>query len=183
MKLLPSFAAAVALFAGSVAFAQDETDTPPANDNPPANNTETPANNNTTPSSVNANSVVQPPPPERKKIAPDKQIDNLYNSFKEGKGYQGLRDLLSSNPNLTEAGMNQIARAIQVPLNTVGNFVDYQVVKEDKPSERVQVVKVIAHHENQPFMNEFTFYDNGDGFWRLINLRYDANLVTMFEDE
>ena len=32
-------------------------------------------------------------------------------------------------------------------------------------------------------MNEFTFYNSGDDFWRLINLRYDANLVTMFEDK
>ena len=48
--------------------------------------------------------MTAPAPPVRQKISPDKQIDNLYNAFKNKEGYKGLRDLLSSNPNLTQQG-------------------------------------------------------------------------------
>ena len=49
-------------------------------------------------------------------------------------------------------------------------------------SDRTVVIRCSAHFERQPFVNEFTFYDAGAG-WRLVHLRYDANLATMFTED
>lgn len=153
------------------------TPTPPA-PAPPAAKPAPPAVDATIPA---------PAPAEKPKLSPREQIDAFYKSFADeraqpgtGKARQGLLNLLTSNPNLTPQGIEQIAVAIQRPLGTVGDYIDHEIQSEKDVTKRTQIVKVIAHFSNQPFMNEFTFYKTEDGYWRLVNLRYDANLATMF---
>lgn len=188
------------LFAGQ-AFAQD-TDNPLSNETNPApkpkpaaaNPRPTPTNNqgnqgnsansnNSTGESVSADVTAKP------KLTPKQYIANFYQSFADerkepgtNKARNGLLELLTSNESLTPRGIEQIAVAIQQPLRTVGEFIDYEVIKEESVTDRIQVVQVIAHFTNQPFMNEFMFYKKEDGYWGLMNLRYDANPATMLND-
>ena len=117
------------------------------------------------------------------KLTPKQQITSFYSTCKQGRGGEGLMEMLSGNPVVKKEDVQRVADAFQQMIAEMGAFVDFGISKETKVSDRVQVVRCVAHFERQPFINEFTFYDPGAGQWRLVHLRYDANLATMFGDE
>lgn len=115
-------------------------------------------------------------------LSPKQQITGFYATCKNGEGGKGLRELLSTNPAVKPADVDQVARGFEGLLSQMGKFLDFNISREKVISDRTVVIRCIAHFERQPFVNEFTFYDSGDK-WRLVHLRYDANLATMFADE
>jgi hypothetical protein len=117
------------------------------------------------------------------KTPPLQQITSFYAACKTGEAGKGLQELLLGNPVTQEADAQRVANAFSQLIGQMGGFVDFEVIKETAISKRSQVVRCVAHLERQPFVNEFTFYDPGNGDWRLVHLRYDANLATMFQDE
>ncbi|MFT5466725.1 MAG: hypothetical protein ACI8UO_001825 [Verrucomicrobiales bacterium] len=186
----------ISILAAGQAIAQDTTDTatPPATPvaTPPASPPAAPprpAAAAPTPAAAEPAAAVSTDVTAKPKLMPKQYIANFYQSFADeraepntNKARNGLLALLTSNDSLTARGIEQIAGAIQGPLGTVGEFIDYKVAGEEDVTDRIQVIRVIAHFTNQPFMNEFTFYKKEDGYWGLVNLRYDANLATMFND-
>ncbi|MCB1229663.1 MAG: hypothetical protein KDN19_05325 [Verrucomicrobiae bacterium] len=126
-----------------------------------------------------AESPARPAP----KLSPKQQITGFYAMCKQGRGGEGLREMLSSNPVVKAEDVQKVADAFAQMISQMGAFIDFKIVKETEISERTLVLRSVAHFERQPFVNEFTFYDPGSGDWRLVHLRYDANLATMFQDE
>ena len=162
---------ALSLAAGSLALAQDTNPAPVSNPNP----TPAPAN----PVPPGADPVARPAP----KLSPKQQITGFYAMCKQNRGGEGLREMLSSNPVVQEGDVLRVADAFANLISQMGGFVDFQILREIEIAPRVQIVRCISNFERQPFVNEFTFYDPGDGEWRLVHLRYDANLATMFQEE
>ena len=117
------------------------------------------------------------------KLTPKQQITSFYAMCKQDRGGEGLQEMLSSNPVVQENDVQRVATAFAELIKQMGGFIDFKIIKEAKLSDRAQVVRCIAHFERQPFVNEFTFYDPGSGEWRLVHLRYDANLATMFQED
>lgn len=117
------------------------------------------------------------------KTPPLQQITSFYAACKTGEAGKGLQDLLLGNPVTQEADALRVANAFSQLIGQMGGFVDFEIIKESTISKRTQVVRCVAHLERQPFVNEFTFYDPGNGDWRLVHLRYDANLATMFQED
>lgn len=117
------------------------------------------------------------------KLSPKQQITGFYAMCKQGRGGEGLTEMLSTNPVVKPDDVQKVAGAFSQLIEQMGAFVDFKVVKETEISERTQVVRCVAHFDRQPFVNEFTFYDPGSGDWRLVHLRYDANLATMFQED
>jgi len=110
-------------------------------------------------------------------------VTAFYAKCKQGAAGEGLREILETNPVVKEDDVKRVADAFSEMVQTMGQFVDFAIVKETVVSERTQVLRCLAHFERQPFVNEFTFYDPGNGEWRLVHLRYDANLATMFQED
>jgi len=117
------------------------------------------------------------------KTPPLQQITSFYAACKTGEAGKGLQDLLLGNPVTQEADALRVANAFSQLIGQMGGFVHFEIIKESTISKRTQVVRCVAHLERQPFVNEFTFYDPGNGDWRLVHLRYDANLATMFQED
>lgn len=117
------------------------------------------------------------------KLSPKQQITGFYAMCKQGRGGEGLREMLSSNPVVKPEDVQQVADAFAQMISQMGGFIDFKIVREIEVSNRSLVVRSVAHFERQPFVNEFTFYDPGSGDWRLVHLRYDANLATMFQED
>lgn len=123
--------------------------------------------------------AVRPAP----KLSPKQQVTGFYAMCKQDRGGEGLKEMLLSNPVVQESDVTQVATAFSQRITEMGGFVDFKIVREQSITERVIVVRCVAHFERQPFTNEFTFYDPGAGEWRLVHLRYDANLATMFQED
>lgn len=156
--------AALSLLASSIAGAQDaNTPTPTPAPAPPADN----------------DLVARPAP----KLSPKQQITGFYAMCKQERGGEGLREMLSSNPVVQEGDVLRVADAFANLISQMGGFVDFKILRETEISPRIQIIRCISNFERQPFVNEFTFYDPGEGEWRLVHLRYDANLATMFQEE
>jgi len=115
-------------------------------------------------------------------LSPKQQITGFYATCKNGEGGKGLRELLSTNPVVKAGDVDRVAQSFEGLLNQMGKFLDFNISREKLISDRTVIIRCVAHFERQPFVNEFTFYDSGDQ-WRLVHLRYDANLATMFSDE
>lgn len=116
-------------------------------------------------------------------LSPKQQVTGFYAMCKQGKGGEGLREMLSTNPVVQAGDVQRVADAFAQMISQMGGFVDFKIAKETELSERTLVLRCVAHFERQPFVNEFTFYDPGSGDWRLVHLRYDANLATMFQED
>ena len=117
------------------------------------------------------------------KLSPKQQVTGFYAMCKQNRAGEGLKEMLLSNPVVQESDVQQVTDAFSQRIAGMGGFVDFKIVKELSITERVLIVRCIAHFERQPFTNEFTFYDPGAGEWRLVHLRYDANLATMFQED
>ena len=167
---------ALSLASGSLAVAQDTNPAPTPT--PAPNPTPAPANP-AAPSTTGEDPVARPAP----KLSPKQQITGFYAMCKQNRGGEGLREMLSSNPVVQEGDVLRVADAFANLISQMGGFIDFQILREIEVSPRVQIVRCISNFERQPFVNEFTFYDPGDGEWRLVHLRYDANLATMFQEE
>lgn len=115
-------------------------------------------------------------------LSPKQQITGFYATCKNGEGGKGLREMLSTNPVVKPGDVDRVAQAFEGMLTQMGKFLDFNINREKLISDRTVIIRCVAHFERQPFVNEFTFYDAGDS-WRLVHLRYDANLATMFADE
>jgi len=122
-------------------------------------------------------------PPPAKALSPKQQIVGFYALCKEGRAAEGLQEMLSSNPVVQPANVAQVANAFGQLVSQMGAFVDYELTRETQISKRTLVIRCVSHFERQPFVNEFTFYDPGSGDWRLVHLRYDANLASMFLED
>lgn len=114
--------------------------------------------------------------------SPQQQIEDFYTLCKQGKSGEALEAALSSSATVKEEDAKRVADSFEKIVSTMGEFVDYEIIREINPTKRVTVLRCAVHFENQPFLNEFTFYNPGDG-WRVIHLRYDANPATMFQRE
>lgn len=114
---------------------------------------------------------------------PESQVSAFYAKCKEGKAAEGLEAILSTNPVVKAEDVKRVAEAFSGMVATMGAFVDFEIVRGSSVGKRTQVLRCVAHFERQPFVNEFTFYDPGTGGWRLVHLRYDANLATMFQED
>ena len=124
----------------------------------------------------------QQPAPAPSNLSPKQQITGFYSTCKNGEGGKGLLELLSANPTVNNQDAQQVAQAFDQLLTQLGKFLDFNFMKETQISDRTVIIRCAAHFEQQPFVNEFTFYDGGNG-WRLVHLRYDKNLATMFEED
>lgn len=114
---------------------------------------------------------------------PEAQVSAFYAKCKEGKAAEGLEAILSTNPVVKAEDVKRVAEAFSAMVATMGAFVDFEIVRGSPVGKRTTVLRCVAHFERQPFVNEFTFYDPGTGGWRLVHLRYDANLATMFQED
>ena len=114
---------------------------------------------------------------------PESQISAFYAKCREDKAAEGLEAILSTNPVVKAEDVKRVAEAFSGMVATMGKFVDYEIIRGSNVGKRTQVLRCVAHFERQPFVNEFTFYDPGEGGWRLVHLRYDANLATMFQED
>ncbi len=126
-----------------------------------------------------------PPPqvaPAGGSLMPKQQITGFYGLCKSGKSGEGIRELLSSNPALKPEDLDAVSKQFETMISAMGTFLDFEITKETSPTIRVAILSCIAHFQTQPFLQEFTFYDAGGGDWRLLHVRYDANIATMFSD-
>jgi len=108
------------------------------------------------------------------------QVVSFYATVNEGYGAEGMREMLSTNPVVQPADTERVANAFAGLMAQMGRYLDFEILLEREISSRVRVMKTVANFEKQPFVNEFTFYDPGNGEWRLVHLRYDSNVATMF---
>lgn len=118
-----------------------------------------------------------------KALSPKQQITGFYALCKDNRAAEGLEEMLSSNPVVQGNDVTRVAQAFGQLVSQMGPFVDFEFNKETQISKRTVVIRCIAHFERQPFTNEYTFYDPGNGDWRLVHLRYDANLASMFLED
>jgi hypothetical protein len=116
-------------------------------------------------------------------LTPKQQITGFYAMCKQNRGGEGLQEILSTNPVVQSSDIQRVAQSFEEMIVKMGGFLDFEILKETRLSERVVVVRCVAHFEKQPFINEFTFFDAGAGDWRLVYLKYDANLATMFIED
>jgi len=137
----------------------------------------------TPPTVANPDITVVPARPTGAKIDPEQQVAGFYRKCAQGAAGDGLRDLLKTNPVVKEDDVKRVSDAFSEMVKTMGAFVDFELIRGRNFGKRTQVLRCVAHFERQPFVNEFTFYDPGDGDWRLVHLRYDANLATMFLED
>ena len=121
--------------------------------------------------------------PPKKAETPKQQVNGFYAKCADNRAAEGLSDMLASNPVVQGNDVTRVAQAFGQLVSQMGKYVDYELVKETKVSERTVVIRCVSHFERQPFTNEFTFYDPGKGDWRLVHLKYDANLASMFLDD
>lgn len=126
------------------------------------------------------------PPPQVARVSgslmPKQQITGFYGLCKSGKSGEGIRELLSSNPALKPEDLDAVSKQFETMISAMGTFLDFEIIKETTPTDRVAILSCVAHFQTQPFLQEFTFYDTGGGDWRLLHVRYDANIATMFSD-
>lgn len=132
---------------------------------------------------ITSAAVAQQNPEAAPNLSPKQQINGFYATCKSGAAGTGLREMLSANPHVKPEDIDGLAAAFEQLLDQMGGFIDFEVIREKEITDRIVVISCAAHFERQPFMNEFTFYDPGKGSWRLVHLRYDKNLATMFSDE
>ncbi len=121
--------------------------------------------------------------PAKKAQTPKQQVTSFYAMCKQERAAEGLQEMLSSNPVVQGTEVTKVAQGFGQLVSQMGKFVDFEIAKEIQISKRTLIVRCISHFERQPFTNEFTFYDPGNGDWRLVHLRYDANLASMFLDD
>jgi len=112
---------------------------------------------------------------------PKAQIDAFYTLCKQGKSAEALEKALSNSETVKPEDSKRVAEAFAQMVAGMGSFIDYEITRETKITKRTVVLRCVAHFGNQPFVNEFTYYDPGSNGWRLIHLRYDANPATMFQ--
>lgn len=117
------------------------------------------------------------------KATPMQQVVGFYATVNGGYGAEGLRELLATNPVIQPADTERVANAFAGLMAKMGRYIDFEILEESEISSRVRIMKTVANFETQPFVNEFTFYDPGDGHWRLVHLRYDPNVATMFSEK
>jgi|GEM_PF-4298556 len=113
---------------------------------------------------------------------PQKQVEDFYKLCEQGKANEALEAALSTSETVKEADAKRVAAAFGQMVGTMGDFLDYEIVNEVAVTKRVTVLRCVAHFDKQPFVNEFTFFNPGDG-WRIVHLRYDANPATMFQPD
>lgn len=113
-------------------------------------------------------------------LTPKQQITGFYAMCKQNRGGEGLQEMLSTNPVVQSTDIQRVAQVFEEMIVKMGEFRDFKILKETPLSDRIVVVRCVAHFEKQPFINEFTFYNSSAQDWRLVYLKYDANLATMF---
>ncbi|MCB1077439.1 MAG: hypothetical protein KDM64_06380 [Verrucomicrobiae bacterium] len=160
MKPILAFSLSLALLGGGLASAQNEA-APPAN----------------------PDVVTLPARTTASKLTPKQQVTGFYALCKQGKAGDALGEILNTNPNVKSEDVAKVSQAFSQMTETMGAFLDYKIIRETALSDRVQVIRCVAHFEKQPFVNEFTFYDAGNGEWRYLHLKYDANPATMFQED
>jgi hypothetical protein len=130
-----------------------------------------------------ANPVTTAPAVPAPKRTPQQQVMAFYAMCKQDLAGQGLNEILSGNPVVKPEDVKRVADGFSQLTSQMGKFIDFKTVRETAVTERTQVLRCVAHFDRQPFVNEFTFYDPGNGDWRLVHLRYDGNLATMFQED
>ncbi len=114
------------------------------------------------------------------KLSPEQQVTAFYAACKANAVGSGLEEMLKANPFVKEEDLSQIKAGFERLVIPMGAFIDFEILKKDEISKRTVNVRCVAHFQKQPFVNEFMFYDPGNGEWRLVHLRYDSNVATMF---
>ncbi|NNE92852.1 MAG: hypothetical protein HKN23_14505 [Verrucomicrobiales bacterium] len=122
-------------------------------------------------------------PAPAKALSPKQQIVGFYAKCKDGRSAEALKEILMGNPDVQELNANQVATAFGQLVSQMGGFIDFDIARETEVSKRTIVIRCVAHFEKQPFVNEFTFYDPGSDDWRVIHVRYDKNMATMFSED
>ncbi len=112
---------------------------------------------------------------------PKTQVADFYTLCKQGKASEALEKALANSEMVKPEDSKRVAEAFAQMVSTMGSFIDYEITREANVTKRSVVLRCVAHYANQPFVNEFTFYDPGSNGWRLVHLRYDANPATMFQ--
>ena len=120
---------------------------------------------------------------DTKESSPKQQLRDFYALCKQGKPADGLIAALSKSKSIKPADAQRVADAFAQMVKGMGTLVGFEIIKETPVSKRLVVLRCVAHFAEQPFVNEFTFYNPGGNEWRMIHLRYDANIATMFAPE
>lgn len=118
-----------------------------------------------------------------KGLTPKQLVGSFYALCKEGRAAEALKKALSASSTLKPEDGNKVAAAFAEMIQGMGSFLDYEITRETQITKRTVVIRCMAHFQKQPFMSEFTFYNPGENDWRMIHLRYDANVATMFASD
>ena len=115
-----------------------------------------------------------------KKISPEEQIANFYALCKEGRAADAMVKALSTSEKIKPEDSKKVADAFAKLVSGMGKLVDYEIIRMTNITKRVVVIRCAGHYSEQPFVNEFTFYNPGNNDWRVMHMRYDGNPATMF---
>ena len=118
-----------------------------------------------------------------KGLSPQEQVKEFYAICKEGRAADALKKALSVSGSVKPEDSAKVAEAFSNMVKGMGNFLDYEITQEFNLTQRTVIIRCTAHYKQQPFVNEFTYYNPGNNDWRMVHLRYDANLATMFARE
>ncbi len=117
---------------------------------------------------------------EEKKLSPEQQVDRFYALCKEGRAADALEQVLAASGTVKPEDSKKVAEAFANRVLGMGEFLDFEITRLTNITKRVIVIRCVGHFKQQPFVNEFTFYNSGSNDWHIVHLRYDANPATMF---
>lgn len=120
---------------------------------------------------------------DAKGLSPQEQVKEFYALCKEGRSADALKKALSVSGSVKPQDSDKVALAFSNMVRGMGDFLDYEITQEFNLTKRTVVIRCTVHYKEQPFVNEFTYYNPGNNDWRMIHLRYDANIATMFARE
>jgi len=118
-----------------------------------------------------------------KNLSPKQQIDEFYALCKQDRSADALKKALSVSEMVKPEDSEKVAAAFANMVKGMGEFLDFEIIREFSITKRTVVIRCVAHYTRQPFVNEFTYYNPEAGGWRMVHLRYDANPATMFTAE
>ncbi len=110
---------------------------------------------------------------------PEKQMEELFESFKNKNAPDVMRELLSRNPFAKEEAITQGTDTVRKLTEQLRLYLDYEHIATEEVTSRYVLTTYVAHFERQPVLVHGRFYNMAENTWVIASWDYSVDTIKL----